>query len=120
MAVFPPVTEELQNFHPRHKWRGIQPTFFVNSRFKIRRVIIVCDRGMVSEKNIGQLELDGYEYVVGMRMRQLKKEDAGELLSTQGMRPVTKGLKARVVFWTRGYWACDRHLIFSSGSMAIP
>ena len=28
----------------------------VASRFKTRHVIIVCDRGMVSEKNIRQLE----------------------------------------------------------------
>jgi transposase len=69
----------------------------VSGRFKIRRVIIVCDRGMVSEKNIKQLEIEGYEYVVGMRMRQLGKEDAGSFLSTRGMKSVTKDLRAKEV-----------------------
>ena len=69
----------------------------VSGRFKIRQVIIVCDRGMVSEKNIKQLEIEGYEYVVGMRMRQLRKEDAESFLSTQGMKSVTKGLRAREI-----------------------
>ena len=69
----------------------------VSGRFKIRRVIIVCDRGMVSEKNIKQLELEGYEYVVGMRMRQLGKEDAESFLSTKGMKSVTKGLRTKEI-----------------------
>ncbi len=64
-------------------------------RFKIRRVIIVCDRGMVTERNIRQLELEGYEYIIGVRMRQLKREDAEMLLSRQDMRPVAKGLRAK-------------------------
>ena len=67
----------------------------VNGKFKIRRVIIVCDRGMVSEKNIRQLETEGYEYIVGVRMRQIKREDAEKLLSMQDMKTVKKGLRAR-------------------------
>lgn len=69
----------------------------VSRRFKIRRVIIVCDRGMISEKNILALELDGYEYIVGMRMRQLKREDAEKILSLGGMIPVRQGIKAKEV-----------------------
>ena len=65
----------------------------VAERYKIRRVIIVCDRGMVSEKNLMRLEQAGYEYVVGMRMRQLKQKDAQRLLETAKMRPVTTDLK---------------------------
>lgn len=67
----------------------------VKTRFKIRRVIIVCDRGMVSEDNIQTLKLDGYEYIVGMRMRQLKEEDAKRILSIKDMGSVTKELKGK-------------------------
>ena len=69
----------------------------VKTRFRIRRVIIVCDRGMVSEDNIQTLKLDGYEYVVGMRMRQLKEEDAKKILSIKDMASVTKELKGKEV-----------------------
>jgi len=69
----------------------------VKTRFKIRRVVIVCDRGMVSEDNIQTLESDGYEYVVGMRMRQLKTENAKKILSIKDMAPVTKELKGKEV-----------------------
>ena len=69
----------------------------VAERFQIRRVVIVCDRGMVSKKNLSALERSGYEYVVGMRMRQLKQEDAQKLLDITRMRPVTQALKGREV-----------------------
>ena len=65
-------------------------------RSKIRRVIIVCDRGMVTERNIRQLELEGYEYIVGVRMRQLKKEDAEGLLSRQEMGPIYHYTERRI------------------------
>jgi transposase len=69
----------------------------VKTRFKIRRVIIVCDRGMVSEDNVNTLKADGYEYVVGMRMRQLKEEDAKKILSVKDMVSVTEELKGKEV-----------------------
>jgi len=69
----------------------------INQRFKIRRVIIVCDRGMITEKNIRTLELDGYEYIVGMRMRQLKRQDAEKILSRSNMNPINRDLKGKEV-----------------------
>ena len=69
----------------------------VKTRFRIRRVIIVCDRGMVSEDNLSTLEQDEYEYIVGMRMRQIKEEDAKKVLSIKDMVYVTKGLKGKEV-----------------------
>jgi len=69
----------------------------INQRFKIRRVIIVCDRGMITEKNIRTPELDGYEYIVGMRMRQLKRQDAEKILSRSNMNPINRDLKGKEV-----------------------
>lgn len=69
----------------------------VNLRFKIRRVIIVCDKGMITQKNIRVLELDGYEYIVGLRMRRLKRKDAEIILSRGNMKSITKELKGKEV-----------------------
>jgi len=69
----------------------------VAERFHIRRVVIVCDRGMVSERNLKLLEQAGYEYVVGVRMRQLKQHDARRLLEKAKMRSVSPQLKGREV-----------------------
>jgi len=40
-------------------------------RFKIRRVILVCDRGMVSAANLKALDEAKFPYIVGMKMRGL-------------------------------------------------
>jgi hypothetical protein len=41
----------------------------LKQRFNITRVVLVCDRGMTSKRNLNDLEAAGYEYIVGMRMR---------------------------------------------------
>ena len=58
-------------------------------------MVIVCDRGMVSKENLSNLEKDGYEYVVGMRMRQLRTIDAGFILNTEDMQKVKDNLSAK-------------------------
>jgi transposase len=89
--VYPGNTNDLNAFKEMIR--------VVSRRFKIRRVIIVCDRGMIDAKNIRALELDGYEYIVGMRMRQLKREDAEKILSHGGMVSVGPRLKAKEVYF---------------------
>lgn len=79
----------------------------LKNRFKIRRIIIVCDRGMVSEKNLQSLESDKYEYIVGVKMRQLKKKDASEFLSKEKMRRVTNSLQGKeIIYKDRRYIVC--------------
>lgn len=72
----------------------------VKVKFRIRRIIIVCDRGMVSENNIKTLELDSYEYIIGIRMRQLKEKEVKKFLSTKDMTSVTKDLKGKEISLT--------------------
>jgi len=43
----------------------------LRKRFKIRKVVVVCDRGMVSKANLEALTKAKYEYIVGMKMRNL-------------------------------------------------
>ena len=87
--VYPGNTNDVKAFKEMIK--------AVNLRFKIRRVIIVCDRGMITQKNIQALELDGYEYIVGMRMRKLKRKDAEIILSHGSLKPISKKLKGKEV-----------------------
>jgi hypothetical protein len=42
----------------------------LRQRFHIRKVVFVCDRGMVSTANLAALEDAGYQYIVGMKMRR--------------------------------------------------
>jgi Transposase DDE domain len=43
----------------------------LRKRFRIRKVVLVCDRGMVSAKNLAAVEKAGFQYIVGMKMRNL-------------------------------------------------
>ena len=49
-------------------------------RFKIRKVCIVADRGMISQGTIEDLEQQGWPYILGARMRK-QKEVRAEVLS---------------------------------------
>jgi len=42
----------------------------LKDRFQLARVILVCDRGMVSVKNLLELEEAGLEYIVGIPLRR--------------------------------------------------
>jgi transposase len=57
----------------------------LRSRFGIRRVCIVADRGMISQDTIEALERDerGWQYILGARMRS-QKEVSDEVLSRAG------------------------------------
>jgi len=40
------------------------------SRFQLRRVVLVCDRGIVSEDNLEKLEELGFPFIVGLKRRR--------------------------------------------------
>lgn len=64
----------------------------LRDRFDIKKIVIVCDRGMVSEKNLKELEEAGYEYIVGVKMRQLDEEKKRELLGEVGFEEIREDL----------------------------
>jgi transposase len=41
----------------------------LKKRFAIEKVVVVCDRGMVSRRNLQALQDKGYGYIVGVKMR---------------------------------------------------
>jgi len=60
----------------------------VKRKYALRRVVFVCDRGMVSRENLEILEAEKYEYIVGVRMRKMKKEIQDEFLDKADMQKV--------------------------------
>ncbi len=87
--VYPGNTNDIVAFREMIRAVGV--------RFRIRRIVIVCDCRVVSQKNLEQLERDGYSYIVGMRMRHLKEMEAKKVLVSEKMMPVTRNLRAREV-----------------------
>jgi len=45
----------------------------IQKRFRLNRVIFVADRGLVSTTNIDELAHHGLDYILGVRMRRLKR-----------------------------------------------
>lgn len=73
----------------------------LKQRFRIRKVVVVCDRGMVSSANLEALERAGYEYIVGMKLRGLA-EVRDEVLGRAGRyHEVTDNLQVKEV-WVEG------------------
>ena len=47
----------------------------LEKRFNLSHPVIVADSGLLSAKNIEQLEGEGYEYIIGARVRSMSKAD---------------------------------------------
>ncbi|MBT9137288.1 MAG: hypothetical protein DDT34_02376 [Firmicutes bacterium] len=72
--VFPGNTADIAAF--RHAVKDVK------ERFPLRQVIIVADRGVVSESLLEALEAEGREYIVGIPLRKWKAAD--EVLKRAG------------------------------------
>ncbi len=62
----------------------------ISNKFSIGKVILVGDRGMISQKNIQLLEEKGFDYILGYRMRTIKKVDRSKVLSKAGLQQIRK------------------------------
>ena len=58
----------------------------VSGKYKVDRVIMVGDRGMVSKDNIRHLEEKNYKYILGYRMRTIPQEDRHKVFSEKEFR----------------------------------
>ena len=72
--VFPGNTADINAFRSALTDLG--------QRFPPRRVVIMADRGMVSEPLLDELEREGMEYIVGMPLRRWKVEVFHDALGT--------------------------------------
>lgn len=69
----------------------------LKKRFGIGRVVVVCDRGMVSKKNLAQLTELGFQYIIGVKMRGFV-EVRDEVLSRAGRyKTVAENLQVKEV-----------------------
>jgi transposase len=58
----------------------------IAAKFRIERVILVGDRGMISKKNIQHLEQHNYKYILGYRMRTIPKDKRAAIFSKLAFR----------------------------------
>ena len=82
----------------------------LRSRFGVRRVCIVADRGMISKETIEELEKEerGWQYILGARMRS-QNEVKDEVLSRAGRyRVVVYSALRRGTFVSRFATIIDR------------
>jgi hypothetical protein len=87
--VFPGSTADVRSF--------ARVITSLKGRFPIGRVIVVSDRGTVSEGNLKLLSSLGLSYIVGVRMRRVR-EVGEEILSRPGRyREVAENLKVKEV-----------------------
>jgi transposase len=63
-------------------------------RFKIRRICIVADRGMISKETLADLDEQGWPYIVGARMRA-QSEVREEVLADRGRFRVVHGRREK-------------------------
>ena len=69
----------------------------LKKRFSIGRVVLVCDSGMASAKNLSEMQEDEIDYIVGTRLRLLKRVRE-EVLSRGGRyEDVSSNLKVKEV-----------------------
>jgi transposase len=54
----------------------------ISGKFKLGKVVLVGDRGMISKKNIAYLEEQEYEYILGYRMRTIPDEERHRVFSS--------------------------------------
>ncbi|MCD6413209.1 MAG: IS1634 family transposase [Elusimicrobia bacterium] len=87
--IFPGATADKKAFIKVIKTFG--------KRFQIKRVILVGDRGMVSEGIIREIENRGYEYILGVKMRQLKKVKEEVMKRGGKFKTVTDNLRVKEV-----------------------
>jgi hypothetical protein len=81
----------------------------LRQRFRIGRVVVVADRGMMGKKSLELLDSEKapYDYILGCRMRK-QKEIGGEVLARAGrFQEVAENLKVKeVVVDDRRYVVC--------------
>jgi len=66
-------------------------------RFSINRVVLVCDRGMVSKQNLAHLKANGIDYIVGVRLRLVKRVREDVLSRGGSYKKVSENLKVKEV-----------------------
>lgn len=73
----------------------------LQKRFRVRKVVLVCDRGMVSKANLKAIRKAGYDYIVGMKMRRLIEVRDNVLGRAGRYQEVSENLRVKEVWVQR-------------------
>ena len=84
----------------------------IRQKYRIRRFVVVADRGMITGDNLMQLRAAKMEFILGMRLWSLTEEEQKRILQWRGYRPLNKEASAflreinylgdrLIVSWTR-------------------
>ena len=90
--VFPGNTADVTSFATIIK--------AVTEKYRLEKVVLVADRGMVSEENLLVLEEMGLGYIVGVRMRSLPEDMQTTLMADLDPKEMDK---VNDHLWTRQY-----------------
>lgn len=77
-----PIGHEVWEGNQSDKKSFVQIIQKVQTQYQLKKVILVGDRGMISSKNISELEDAGLNYILGLPMRRLSAEKRDLLLTT--------------------------------------
>jgi transposase len=94
---YPVAAELIQGNTPDVK-SFIEAVKKLKIRYNIGKIIWVCDRGMVSKKNLEELKEFKQEYIFGVRMRQFDQQTRRELLNPKDMWEVKDNLYVKEVY----------------------
>lgn len=72
----------------------------LRERFQIRQVVIVADRGINSKLNLHAIKQAGFDYIVGTRLKNLKRAVKREVLDLSSYQPLieTKEHEVEVLY----------------------
>ncbi len=69
----------------------------LKKRFKIDRLIFVSDKGLLSKKNLEEIEENGYEYIMASKLRMLPKEYHEEILNVESYEKINDEISGKEI-----------------------
>lgn len=73
----------------------------MEQRFKLGKLVVIADSGLLSNDNIAALETNGYEYILGARLKnepgRIKTEILQHVYSNGDTTSITKDAKTRLI-----------------------
>jgi len=86
----------------------------IKERYRVKRAIVVADSGLLSKPNIEHLEKEGYEFILGARLRSLSDKWQDRILDNRDYVRLKK--KDEIVRITDYDYTENRRLIVSHNS----
>jgi transposase len=73
----------------------------LRSKYEINKVIFVADSGLMNEENLTELEKEGFEYIVGCRIKSLNKTLKSQILNGSNYQSIS--LESKVATFNQGH-----------------